>query len=516
VNKELVIHSTTDEVVIALLEEKKLVELHKEKTDNDFAVGDLYLGRVKKIVPSLNAAFVDVGYTKDAFLHYLDLGPQLKSFKKFTKGVQSGKFATSALDKFEKEEDINKDGKIDDVISANQNILIQVAKEPISTKGPRVSCEISLAGRFLVLVPFSDKVTCSQKIRNREERNRLKTLIRSIKPKNFGVIIRTVAQNKKVVELDADLRNLAEKWEKLFGNLKKAKQNDRVLGEINRSNALIRDLLNPSFNNIHVENEELHDEIKSYLTSIAPDRLDILKHFKSRLPIFEHFGIERQIKSGFGRNVTMSSGAYLIIEHTEALHVVDVNSGNTGKGITNQEENALKVNLESADEIARQLRLRDMGGIIVVDFIDMKKAESKKALVDRLKTNMNSDRAKHQILPPSKFGLIQITRQRVRPEMDIKTTEIIPTSTGDKEVQATILIIDDIEQRVNMMVTKHPKKKLILHAHPFVSAYLKQGFWSYQRKWFSNHKKWVSIIERNNYPLMKYRFFDDKKNVLVQ
>ena len=515
-NKELVIHSTTDEVVIALLEEKKLVELHKEKTDNDFAVGDLYLGRVKKIVPSLNAAFVDVGYTKDAFLHYLDLGPQLKSFKKFTKGVQSGKFNTSTLDKFEKEEDIKKDGKIDEVISSNQNILIQVAKEPISTKGPRVSCEISLAGRFLVLVPFSDKVTCSQKIRNREERNRLKTLIRSIKPKNFGVIIRTVAQNKKVAELDTDLRNLAVKWEKLFGNLKKAKQNDRVVGEINRSNALIRDLLNPSFNNIHVENEELHDEIKSYLTSIAPDRLDILKHFKSRLPIFEHFGIERQIKSGFGRNVTMSSGAYLIIEHTEALHVVDVNSGNTGKGITNQEENALKVNLESADEIARQLRLRDMGGIIVVDFIDMKKAESKKALVDRLKTSMNSDRAKHQILPPSKFGLIQITRQRVRPEMDIKTTEVIPTSNGDKEVQATILIIDDIEQRVNMVISKYPKKKLILHAHPFVSAYLKQGFRSYQRKWFSKHRKWVSIIERNNYPLMKYRFFDEQKNVLVQ
>ena len=503
-NKELVIHSTTDEVVIALLEEKKLVELHKEKTDNDFAVGDLYLGRVKKIVPSLNAAFVDVGYTKDAFLHYLDLGPQLKSFKKFTKGVQSGKFTTSTLNKFEKEEDIKKDGKIDEVISSNQNILIQVAKEPISTKGPRVSCEISLAGRFLVLVPFSDKVTCSQKIRNREERNRLKTLIRSIKPKNFGVIIRTVAQNKKVAELDTDLRDLAGKWEKLFGNLKKAKQNDRVLGEINRSNALIRDLLNPSFNNIHVENEELHDEIKSYLTSIAPDRLDILKHFKSRLPIFEHFGIERQIKTSFGKTVSMSKGAYLVIEHTEALHVIDVNSGNRSNKAGSQEDTALEVNLISATEVARQLQLRDMGGIIVVDFIDMHKVENRNKLFQHLKEQMAFDRTKHKILPPSKFGLVQITRQRVRPELSIKTTEANPNKNG--EVEAPIVLLDKIEADLEKFISNPKNKKIQLHVHPSIAAYLLKGVNSIRFKWYLKHKKWITIIPRDAYTYLHYRF----------
>lgn len=512
-NKELVINSQQGEVAIALLENKRLIELHKEKGDDDFSVGDLYLGRVKKLVSGLNAAFVDVGYEKDAFLHYLDLGPKVLSLQKFVKGAVNGSLNTDKLDNFKLEKEIDKGGKIDEVLSPNQHILLQIAKEPISTKGPRVTCEVSLAGRFLVLVPFSDKISCSQKIKSREERNRLKTLIKSIKPHNFGVIIRTVAQNKKVAELDADLRGLIAKWETLFKNLKGAKPKTRVLGEINRSNALIRDMLNPSFNKIHVNDQALHDEIQAYLATIAPDRKEILRIYKSKVPIFEHFGIEKQIKACFGLNVTMPSGAYLVIEHTEALHVIDVNSGNTGKHQENQEESALKVNLEAADEIARQLRLRDMGGIIVVDFIDMKKSENRRALVNRLKEVMDKDRAKHQILPPSKFGLVQITRQRVRPEIDIKTTEKIPTKDGgEKEVQATILLIDQIENKVQRILSHMKPKKLVLHTHPFIDAYLKKNFNSYQRKWFMKHRKWVNIMPRSNYPLVDYRFFDEKNN----
>ena len=512
-NKELIIQSSSEAVDIALMEDKQLVELHQEKSGNDFSVGDIYLGRVKKVVTGLNAAFVDVGYEKDAFLHYLDLGPQLKSLLKYVNGAINGSQNTYKLDGFKLEEDIDKNGRIDEALTPNKHILLQIAKEPISTKGPRVSCELSIAGRFLVLVPFSDKVTCSQKIRNREERNRLKTLIKSIKPRNFGVIIRTVAENKKVAELDNDLQNLFSKWETLFNGLKSSKPPKRILGEINRSNAIIRDILNPSFNKIHVGDPGLFEEIKAYLSSVAPDRIDILKQYKSNIPIFENFGIERQIKSLFGINVTMPSGAYLVIEHTEALHVIDVNSGNTGKNQENQEDSALKVNLDSAHEIARQLRLRDMGGIIVVDFIDMRKAEHKKLLVDKLKEQMSKDRAKHQILPPSKFGLVQITRQRVRPEVDIKTTEMMPSvNGGTKEVRATILMVDDIETRVNLVFSNKIAKKLTLHVHPFVEAYLTKKLKGFQRKWFMKYKKWVTIIPRDNYPLVEYHFFDQKNN----
>lgn len=509
-NKELVIQSSSGAVDIALLEDKQLIELHQEKSGNDYSVGDIYLGKVKKVVTGLNAAFVDVGYEKDAFLHYLDLGPQLKSLMKYTSDVISGRQNTHELNNFKLEEDIDKNGRIDQVLTPNKHILLQIAKEPISTKGPRVSCELSIAGRFLVLVPFSDKITCSQKIRNKEERNRLKTLIKSIKPRNFGVIIRTVAENKKVAELDNDLRNLFGKWETLFQALKGAKPPQRVLGEINRSNAIIRDILNPSFQRIHVGDGVMYEEIKQYLQKVAPDRIDILKHHKSNVPIFESFGIERQIKSLFGVNVTMPTGAYLVIEHTEALHVIDVNSGNTGKNQENQEDAAFKVNLDAAKEIARQLRLRDMGGIIVIDFIDMRKAEHKKQLVNQLKEFMSKDRAKHQILPPSKFGLVQITRQRVRPEVEIKTTELMPSEDGGtKEVRATILMIDDIDAHVHSILSDKLAKKLTLHVHPFVEAYLTKNLKAFQRKWLLKYKKWVKIVPRDNFPLVQYQFLNE-------
>jgi len=213
VNKELVIHAGPAGVEIALLEDKLLVELHKEKTNNNYAVGDVYLGRVKKIMPGLNAAFIDVGYEKDAFLHYLDLGPQVRSLIKYIKTAVSGKDVPHLMESFGLEDDIEKTSKISSVLSPNQHILVQIAKEPISTKGPRVSSEISFAGRYLVLVPFSNRVSVSQKIKSAEERNRLKRLINSIKPKNYGVIIRTVAENKLVADLDNDLKSLVVKWE---------------------------------------------------------------------------------------------------------------------------------------------------------------------------------------------------------------------------------------------------------------------------------------------------------------
>lgn len=512
---DLVISSKSSEDVIALLENKQLIELHKEKSNNNFSVGDIYLGRIKKVMPGLNAAFVDVGYNKDAFLHYLDLGPNFASLNKYVQGVIKKQVKTSNLKGFKFEKEIDKEGKIPDQLSSNQFALVQIAKEPISTKGPRLSSEISIAGRFMVLVPFSDRISVSQKIRNQEEKDRLKRLIKSIRPEGFGVIVRTVAENKKVADLHADLSDLMTKWDNLFKKLKTAKPPHRVLGEISRSSAMLRDLLNKDFNNIYVDDTDTKNELKSYISSFAPGKEKMVKGYRRDLPIFEHFGIEKQIKSLFGKNVTMKSGAYLVIEHTEALHVIDVNSGQRSRSKDDQEKNAVDVNLESAAEVARQLRLRDMGGIIVVDFIDMKEGANRELLYEKMREFMKDDRAKHTVLPPTKFGLVQITRQRVRPEMEIKTAERCPCCNGTGETQATILVADEIENNLRYILQQLNHKKVSLVAHPFVEAFLTKGLKSVQVEWFLKYKKWTSIRPSAAYHLMEYKFFDAKGEEIV-
>lgn len=508
-NSELIIDSKPSEVVIALLNDKRLVELNREKSNNNFSVGDIYLGRVKKVMPGLNAAFVDVGYEKDAFLHYLDLGPQAASFGKYTKLVQTGKQTTSNLMYFKFENDIPKDGKIGTIINSNQQILIQIAKEPISTKGPRITTEISLAGRYLVLIPFSDKISVSQKIKTNDEKTRLKKLIASIKPKNFGVIIRTVAEGKSVADLDTDLNDLVKKWDICFEALKTAQPPQKVLGELDRTSAILRDLLNASFNSIHVNDQALYDETKTYLHAIAPDKENILKLYKGTTPIFDNFGVDRQIKGLFGKTVTMKSGGYLIVEHTEALHVIDVNSGNRAKSDNSQESNALEVNLEAAVEVARQLRLRDMGGIIVVDFIDLHSAENRKLLYEKIRDEMAKDRAKHNILPPSKFGLIQITRQRVRPEMNIVTVEKCPTCNGSGEIQASIILIDQIENNLRYILKEQNEKDITLCVHPYVEAFITKGFFtSLKRKWGKKYGRKFKVRAVSSYTFMEYHFLN--------
>lgn len=505
-NRELIVRSSSDSVDFALLKDGKLTELHKEEEKNDFSVGDIFIAKIRKPVTGLNAAFVNVGYEKDAFLHYHDLGPQLASMLKFTKQVSTGKLQEFSLKNFPTENDIDKHGVITDVIKSNQSLLVQIVKEPISTKGPRISSELSIAGRYLVMVPFSDRVSVSQKIASSEEKDRLKRLVRSIKPKGFGVIIRTVAEGKKVAELDKDLENLLNKWSAMCTKLHKAPTPSKVLVELNRASSIIRDIFNDSFTGVFVDNETLYNQVKDYVQEIAPAKESIVKLHTSAVPIFEKFGIERQIKTSFGRTASMSKGAYLIIEHTEALHVVDVNSGNRSNKAKNQEDTALEVNLLAASEIARQLRLRDMGGIIVVDFIDMVKAPHRKKLFDHLRGEMKDDRAKHKILPPSKFGLIQITRQRVRPEMIIKTTEEDPNRSG-KQVEAPIILIDKINFSLEKLL-KGPAKdnSITLNIHPFIAAYLTKGFPSIRSKWFLEYKKWIKIQPRDAYTYLDYRF----------
>jgi ribonuclease G len=508
VNKELIIDSGVSEVTIALLEEKRLVELNNDKSGKNYAVGDIYLGKVKKVIPGLNAAFVDVGYEKDAFLHYLDLGSQILSLNKLIKLAMTRKQGVPSLEEFRLEKDIEKSGKISSVLNTNQQILVQVAKEPISTKGPRVSSEISFAGRYLVLVPFTDKISVSQKIKSPEERSRLKRLAQSIRPKNFGIIIRTVAENRMVAELDNDLRELVKKWEVIMEKLASSKAPAKIVGELSRTSTILRDLLNDSFNNIHINEQKLFDEIKSYIHTIAPDKQDIVKLYKGKVPIFEHFGVEKQIKTSFGKNVSIKSGAYLIVEHTEALHVIDVNSGHRSNAENNQEQNALDVNLEAASEVARQLRLRDMGGIIVIDFIDMHDGHNRRKLFDRLRDEMRNDRAKHTILPPSKFGLVQITRQRVRPEMNIETVEKCPVCDGTGEIKASIIFVDEIENNIKYLLQRQNEKFLKMCVHPYIYAYLTKGSFSIRFKWFMKFKKWIHIVPMSSYHFLEYHFFN--------
>jgi ribonuclease G len=508
VSNELVINSTDGGCRIALLKNKRLVEYHRDTGGESFNVGDIYLGTVKKVVPGLNAAFIDLGYEKDAFLHYHDLGPQIQSLNKYVKSIVGRKNVNYSLSGFKREPDIHKLGKISQVFSKNQKVLVQVVKEPISTKGPRLSCELSIAGRYIILVPFSSAVNISKKISDSAERKRLSRLITAIKPEGFGVIIRTVAQGKEVRELDQDLKNLMDIWTRGMQKLRTAKPRDKVIGEMNRANSILRDVLNESFDSILVDDKELFEEIKRFIQKIAPEKEKITRLYNSKAKIFEAHGVEKQIKTSFGKSVTIPSGGYLIIEHTEAMHVIDVNSGNKSNSQDNQEDTALNVNLEAAEEIARQLRLRDMGGIIAVDFIDMRKPENKKKVLQRMKEVMKDDRSKHTILPLSKFGLMQITRQRVRPELNISTQEVCPTCNGTGNVTATIQIADLVEQNLDHLLKGQNHKHITLALHPYLHAYFTKGLFSRRFKWYLNYHRWVKLIGDSSLSITEYQVLD--------
>ncbi len=506
-SSELAISVTKKGDRIALLEDRKIVEYHLESRDNAFTVGDIYLGVVKKVVQGLNATFIDIGYEKDAFLHYLDLGPNFSSLNKFTRAVLAKKNVPYNLSNFKIEPEINKLGKINQIFSKNNQVLVQVIKEPISTKGPRLSCEISIAGRYIVLVPFSNTVNVSKKIVDREERHRLVRLLSSIKPVNFGIIVRTAAEGKDVAELDRDLQNLIEKWESGMRKLRNAKPRDKIIGEMNRASSILRDMLNEQFDNITVDEKGVYDEVKNYIRSIAPDKEKIVKLHNGRVKLFENLGIEKQLKSLFGQSVSLDNGGYLIIEHTEALHVIDVNSGNKSNSAQDQETTALSVNLEAAREIARQLRIRDMGGIIIIDFIDMKKPENKRQIYQCMKAELKKDRSKSTVLPLTKFGLMQITRQRVRPELTITTDETCPLCSGSGKVGASILVTDEIENNLEHILTKQNEKKISITLHPYLHAYFTKGvFFSRQWKWYRKYRKWVRLVSDSSLPMLKYTF----------
>ena len=505
---ELVVDVQQKDISIALLEDSRLVSLQKEGRNQAYAVGDLYLAKVKKLMPGLNAAFVDVGFEKDAFLHYLDLGPQFNTYKSYLNEALTDKKKVPSISKLQALEDIPKQGTIQDVLQPGQQLLVQIAKEPISSKGPRLTTEISFTGRFLVLIPFGDKISISQKIKSTEEKVRLRQLVGSIKPKGYSVIIRTSAENKKFAELNQEMRSLVKAWEDSVVKLQRSQPPMLIYEEESRAVSIIRDIFSPDFENIHVNDKDAFEQIQHYIGLIFPEKKDIVKLYQKEIPIFDHFNISRQIKSSFGKTVSFKSGAYIIIEHTEALHVIDVNSGNRSKQSADQETNALDVNLKAADEIARQLRLRDMGGIIVIDFIDMNKAEHRQTLYEHMKEIMSKDRARHNILPLSKFGLMQITRQRVRPALDITTSEICPSCYGKGQIQPSLLFTDKLDEKLDYLVNTLNVNKFTMYIHPFVDAYIKKGLISLYTKWRRKYGRRFKVLPDQSLAYLQYKVID--------
>ncbi len=512
---ELIVDVRPSEVSFALLEDSRLVSLQKEARDISYAVGDIYLAKVKKLMPGLNAAFVNVGYEKDAFLHYLDLGSHFATYAEFVKQLLSDKQKVPSLPKQKLLPEIDKHGSIADLLQSGQELLVQIVKEPISSKGPRLTTEITFTGRYLVLIPFSDKISISQKIKTTEEKLRLRQLIESIKPKNFGVIVRTSAEGKRVADLNNELKTLLKCWDDAVAKAQRSEAPSLIFEEESRIVGMLRDIFSPTFENITVNDADIHSQINKYVSLIAPERKDTVKLYDRDEPIFDHFAITRQIKSSFGKTVSFKSGAYLIIEHTEALHVIDVNSGNRAKATNDQESNALEVNLRAADEIARQLRLRDMGGIIVIDFIDMNKSEHRQQLYDHMREIMANDRARHNILPLSKFGLMQITRQRVRPALDITTTEQCPSCFGKGEVQPSLLFTDTLREKIDYIVSILGLRNFVMYVHPFVDAYIKKGiFTSLYGKWRRQFGRCFKILPDQSLAYLEYKVFDENRNEL--
>lgn len=508
--RELVIQSSKSKIEVALLEDKKLVELHHDDVNNRFNVGDVYLGRVKKVISGLNAAFVDIGSEKDAFLHYTDLSPDIKSILKLTKLAHEGKLNDFMLGNFTMEEPIEKNGSITKVLKPKDLLLVQILKEPIASKGPRLTCELTIPGRNLVLSPFTSKTGISKKIANPEERKRLKVLVESLKPKAFGIVVRTVAQNKKAGVLHGEITLLVDQWKQMLSNVKGAEAPLCVFTELDRSTSIVRDLLNDTFSKISCNDKSMTHDLTTYVKQIAPDRKNMISYYSDSKPLFDHYGVTKQIKSAFGKTVTMNSGAYIIIEHTEALHVIDVNSGNKFTKDKNQDAGALAVNLEAAEEIARQLRLRDMGGIIVIDFIDMKSADYRKKVYDHLKECMNNDRATHSVLPLTKLNLAQVTRERVRPEINIVTSENCPSCEGTGRISPSLLLVEEMERNIKLCLTHN--KKISIVCHPYIEAFLKKGIISRQVKWYFHFHSWIKISSNAAFSLTQLKYFNQNND----
>ena len=511
--KDLIVDVSESEVKIALMDNHRLIELNKESSNgHSFTVGDVFLGKVKKVMPALNAAFVDIGDEKEAFIHYLDLGFYFNAFDEFVRKTNSNTNANELFSNIGLGPVLEKEGQIENILKPGQMIVVQIVKEPISTKGSRLTAEISLAGRNIVLLPFAKKVSISQKIASKEEKKRLETLVRSILPQNYGAIIRTAAEGKNAAILVTELKSLISKWEGAWPKISKNKSVQLLFTEYSKTTTVLRDLFNDTFSNIYVNDRKEFEEISKYISQISPDKEKIVKFYDEKEPIFDHFEVTRQIKSSFGKVVPIKQGAYLVIETTEALNVVDVNSGIRAK-TNDQEENTYEVNRYAAEEIARQLRLRDMGGIVIVDFIDMDNQDHKNGLFKYMTELMQDDRAKHNVLPLTKFGLMQITRQRIRPVTQIDTTEVCPVCHGTGKIAPSLVIDEELERKIAYH-TENGVKSFMLKTGPILGSYISRGFNSFLRKWRRKYKCKIKHEEVQDFSVLQYEFYNEDGDIL--
>ena len=514
-DKDLVVSVGRTEVKLALMENHKLIEYSRESSQgHSYSVGDVFIGKVKKLLPALNAAFVDIGDSKEAFIHYLDLGLYFNAFDTFIKQSNPNVNMQDLYSRIQIGPALSKEGRIESALSPGQMTICQIVKEPISTKGSRLTAEISLAGRNIVLLPFAQKVSVSQKIESKEERKRLETLVRSILPKNYGAIIRTASEGKNAAVLVAEVKSLIEKWEGSWARIAKNKSIGLLFTEYSKTTTMLRDLLNDSFTNVYVDDPTVYEETRKYVSLISPEQEKIVKLYEGKEAIFDHFEVTRQIKGSFGKVVPMKQGAYLVIETTEALNVIDVNSGIRAK-TNDQEQNCFEVNKIAAEEIARQLRLRDMGGIVIVDFIDMDSQEHRNELYKYMTGLMEKDRAKHNVLPLTKFGLMQITRQRIRPVTEIETMEQCPLCHGTGKITSSVVIDEQIERKLSHLVIEKGMNDMILRVGPLLGAYLTRGmFNSFLTKWKRKYKCKLKLEESSDFTVLQYEFYNDKGEAL--
>lgn len=475
--KEIVINSTAVQTRVAITEDGNLADFFVDYPENRRTVGDIYLGKVARVLPGIKAAFIDIGLKHDAFLHFSDIGESTKQLQDMigdddTDVDEDDEERAEMQSKSNAAESIPKPAV--PKLQKGQEILVQITKEPVNNKGVRVSSSISLPGRFCVLLPFDGKVGISKKISDYKERKRLRHIARGILPKNYGLIIRTVAKDQTEDSLRDDLNLLMKTWQEIEKNVKSEKPPSLIYQDMNTTSSVIRDLFSPDITKVFIDSKKLYKQIKSYVQIVQPGLADKIELFPSGNPIFEAFKIDEQIKTLMGRKVPLPSGGYLIVEHTEAMVVVDVNSGRYAKS-KEQELNSLKTDLEASREIARQLRLRDIGGIIVVDFIDLEEEKNKKKIFDELKKEFRRDRAKVTVLPMSDFGLVQITRQRVRQNIMQTMKEVCPHCLGSGLMTKHSHIVYDLEDWIKKFKKTSNERRLILKCHPLFAARLRDG-----------------------------------------
>jgi ribonuclease G len=531
--KEIIINVAANETRIAITEDGRLAELFVETANKEKMIGDIYLGRVAKVMPGIKAAFIDLGLQQDGFLHFSDIGNRFEEYAAMLgdeedeerapaavaveeggngeSGVQAGAERPAARAYPPPSSDARPSHPPREIqLVKGQEIIVQITKEPVGKKGVRVTSEVSLAGRFLVLLPFDGKVGISKKISSFKEKRRLRKVVQGFLPEGFGVIIRTVAEGKEEESLRKDLEDLVKTWRKIEEMVKTEKAPALLYKDMATTSSVIRDLFSNDVSRVVVDGKSLYREIRAYIQYTSPQLTEKIEFHKEREPIFDRYGIEKELETSLSRKVWLKSGGYLIIEPTEAMVVVDVNSGRYAAK-KEQELNSLRTDLEAAREICRQLRLRDIGGIIVCDFIDLEDEKNKRKVFEELKKEFRRDRAKVTVLPMTEFGLVQITRQRVRQNILHSFTEPCPACGGTGLVRSKTTTLNDIERWVRRFKAESREYRLVLRTTPDLAGLLRDGTYNRLRKIMVKYFVMIRLEVDTTLPQGEFRFFSKRQ-----